>query len=160
MVILHTVRHTYHNGWDVPRPRASAQEREAFANEVRRQLPAFFWKLEHLVIPDRFIDHRFGIKPYCSPIVRALLEKDLPGNQLMRVIYDSSIFKDGRPYREATAREWMAILQPMYWSAHSPVEMGRIFTSVVERSHSGESKRTLDGRELTRVMNPDLSEGN
>jgi hypothetical protein len=134
LVILYTHRK------ELPMPSVSPEEKKLLREEIQKQLPAYCWKLDHMEVPENLAASRFGMRPYCNPVILELLEKDVKGNQLMDIINGSDwLWGKEKHYWQGRAQTLIDALnrglQNIRWLVRNPVEMGRMLSTLEDRGH-------------------------
>lgn len=70
------------NEW--PGPNGAVTEMEA---RVKEQVPAFvYWLLNEYVLPEEFVDYRFGVKAFQNPELVSRIENAKPGSEVEELI--------------------------------------------------------------------------
>ena len=70
----------------MPMPCDKPRDREAFWEEVKKEIPAFVYFLQNFEIPDGLGDSRFGISAFHHPDLVATVEDMSPETQLLELI--------------------------------------------------------------------------
>lgn len=84
---------------ELPMPTRTDEERKAFRDALREELPAFIWWLENeWVIPEDLLRYkcgrdatRFGFREFHHPVIKSGLFDDTPAAELMQMI-DMAVF--------------------------------------------------------------------
>jgi hypothetical protein len=146
----------------IPAPTGTSAEREALAQGIKAQLPAFLQRLSTHKIPDELKHPRFGVKGYQHPEIARMVwsfsrEDELFGlaseckAQSLRANgdspgWDTSDLTAGQIYSAIYACD--CLRDSLRKCCGSPRVAGRLLTTLAERNDGMVTSRVLQGRIL------------
>jgi len=147
---------------EMPMPTATLEQREAFWNRLKSELPAYLDWLSGLVIPSHLVSQRFGVQAFLHPAIKSELLNFEPPMMLLDLI-DAHIFGPNEKVIEMTAAEIQTELtsdtSDCRFEARRllprPTTCGRYLSSLVGLSPRVKNVRTSERRAYRITRRPD-----
>jgi hypothetical protein len=147
---------------EMPMPTATPEQREAFWQQLVKELPAYLDWLSGLVIPDDLVSQRFGVKAFLHPAIKSELLTFEPPMVLLDLI-DAYLFGPNEKIIVMTAaeiqRELTSETSECRYEARRllprPTTCGRYLSSLAGMSERVKEARTSDRRAYRITRRPD-----
>lgn len=137
------------NDEPIPFPLATMEERAAFVELMRSQMPAFaYWLLHEFALPTAFFHKRYGVKQWLHPKLAMELFDDTPAAELLQIVDAASWTDLEKTGEKLWERESDYKGEALIWEG-TALELERLMST---SSMKEEADRLLKHNKLDRLL--------